>query len=530
MFKVFYSWESELPSSKNSAFIRDCINKAIELAENTETIEAERDEATKDLTGSPDIVQSIFSKINDCDLFVADVSLCYEHKGDTKTKKSPNPNVLVELGYAIRVLGWERIRCVFNLAYGVPEELPFDIQHHRLLKYSFKEKSVNEVKMLVAEVLFKDIRDLRNMKPLIKEGVPLHVVGSYDSNEKKVCKCMLPVDLRSRIDAKKISELKASAKRLYETVNDLTEKMKPSKVIPAESGKIVEEGTFGSLEAFQKACNLDSMRHLLDSISSVTNPIGTDAKPVVAYRPDLVRQWLSMFFDVEPSEEFFSFGSLSKSVLNLGIAGKEVTYFGTENEKAKHKAYRELFLSLYFLWLRVTFPDTFDDYLFFPIAVQNISHTKDSDIRIVFSLMKGEAIYPTKDLIAKELENDRGKICSEGLIDELLSMPQIPLIEQEYSPLQAPQPRYHTGLWGMEQDAENEIDYENKLQEYILIPESKTYYSTTISSLRAGESRWLCGGLLIKPVDGQVTVDYSIHSTMLPGEMKGTLTYTGNKQ
>ena len=78
-----------------------------------------------------------------------------------------------------------------------------------LLKYSFKEKSVNEVKMLVAEVLFKDIRDLRNMKPLIKEGVPLHVVGSYDPNEKKVCKCLLPVDFRSRIDAKKISELKA---------------------------------------------------------------------------------------------------------------------------------------------------------------------------------------------------------------------------------------------------------------------------------------------------------------------------------
>ena len=56
MFKVFYSWESDLPSSKNRAFIRGCIDKAIELADKAETIEAERDEATKGLTGSPDIV------------------------------------------------------------------------------------------------------------------------------------------------------------------------------------------------------------------------------------------------------------------------------------------------------------------------------------------------------------------------------------------------------------------------------------------------------------------------------------------
>lgn len=119
MFKVFYSWESDLPSSKNRAFIRGCIDKAIELADKAETIEAERDEATKGLTGSPDIVKAIFDKINDSDLFVADVSLCFTN--NDKGKKSPNPNVLIELGYAIKVLGWERIICVFNLAFDAPQ-------------------------------------------------------------------------------------------------------------------------------------------------------------------------------------------------------------------------------------------------------------------------------------------------------------------------------------------------------------------------------------------------------------------------
>ena len=163
--------------------------------------------------------KEIFDKINNSDLFVADVSLCFTN--NEKEKKSPNPNVLIELGYAIRVLGWERIICVFNLAYGTPEELPFDIQHHSLLSYSFEGKSNNEVKLIVAESIFKDIRDLRNKAPLIKEGVPLHIVGNYDPNRNQVTQYLLPVDLWSRVDSTKISELKNSAKKLYDAIVNL---------------------------------------------------------------------------------------------------------------------------------------------------------------------------------------------------------------------------------------------------------------------------------------------------------------------
>lgn len=70
MFKIFYSWQSDLPTAKTKVFIRECINEAIELAQNTEYIEAERDEATKGVTGAPDIVAALFSKIDECDLFI----------------------------------------------------------------------------------------------------------------------------------------------------------------------------------------------------------------------------------------------------------------------------------------------------------------------------------------------------------------------------------------------------------------------------------------------------------------------------
>lgn len=69
-FKIFYSWQSDLPGNKTRNFIRECIDRAINLAQESETIEAERDEATLGVTGSPDIVATLFSKIENCDLFI----------------------------------------------------------------------------------------------------------------------------------------------------------------------------------------------------------------------------------------------------------------------------------------------------------------------------------------------------------------------------------------------------------------------------------------------------------------------------
>jgi hypothetical protein len=51
-------------------------------------------------------------------------------------RKFCNPNVAIELGYAVRELGWDRIVLVFNEAYGkLPDDLPFDAKGHRTLKY-----------------------------------------------------------------------------------------------------------------------------------------------------------------------------------------------------------------------------------------------------------------------------------------------------------------------------------------------------------------------------------------------------------
>jgi hypothetical protein len=59
---------------------------------------------------------------------------------DPKAKKpAPNPNVLLELGYAIKALGWERIVLVMNTEFGEPTVLPFDLRSRRITTYKVAE-------------------------------------------------------------------------------------------------------------------------------------------------------------------------------------------------------------------------------------------------------------------------------------------------------------------------------------------------------------------------------------------------------
>ncbi len=57
--RIFYSWQSDLPSSETRGLIQDGISAAIKLLRDTVEIEADRD--TKGEYGSPDIVQTIMS-------------------------------------------------------------------------------------------------------------------------------------------------------------------------------------------------------------------------------------------------------------------------------------------------------------------------------------------------------------------------------------------------------------------------------------------------------------------------------------
>ena len=71
--KIFYSWQSDLPGGKTRYLIQDSIDAVVNGMKDTIEIIADRD--TKGEFGSPDIAQTIFSKIDESDIFIADVSV-----------------------------------------------------------------------------------------------------------------------------------------------------------------------------------------------------------------------------------------------------------------------------------------------------------------------------------------------------------------------------------------------------------------------------------------------------------------------
>ncbi|WP_257111843.1 nucleotide-binding protein [Pseudomonas ficuserectae] len=134
--RVFYSWQSDSPGNTNRNFILQALEIAIADIHKDQTTDVEPviDRDTLGLAGSPDISHSIFEKIDAASVFVCDVSII-----DLSTARStPNPNVLVELGYAIKALGWNRIIMVMNIAYGGPDKLPFDLRSKRALTYTIE--------------------------------------------------------------------------------------------------------------------------------------------------------------------------------------------------------------------------------------------------------------------------------------------------------------------------------------------------------------------------------------------------------
>jgi hypothetical protein len=145
---IFFSWQSELPKSTNWSFIEDAVEKALKELHREglgKPFKPTRD--TQDEPGSPDIVDVIFQKIQDCGIFLADVTPTHPGKKRVldpsvknegrprRLRPAPNSNVMVETGYAFGTVGRKRMILVINEAYGDTKDLPFDLHHTRITKY-----------------------------------------------------------------------------------------------------------------------------------------------------------------------------------------------------------------------------------------------------------------------------------------------------------------------------------------------------------------------------------------------------------
>lgn len=148
--RLFYAWQSDLPSRANRYGIRDALKTVAKMVQPAVNLSV--DEATRDTPGSPNIPSKIMEKIRICDLFVADVTTIVGKAGESRP--CANPNVIFELGYAVAHVGWDRIILVVNGKVSQLSDLPFDFDRHRAMVYEHDEKPTTAQK----EALAKDLK------------------------------------------------------------------------------------------------------------------------------------------------------------------------------------------------------------------------------------------------------------------------------------------------------------------------------------------------------------------------------------
>lgn len=138
---IFYSWQDNLAHDTNRMFLEKILEEVISEFNKEIQEKLILDQATRELPGIPDIVQSILQKIDQANLFIADITTVCK---DEKERGFPNSNVMLELGYAMKCLGSESIICFFNTAYGEIDRLPFDIKQRRISTYHLPKNHTQE--------------------------------------------------------------------------------------------------------------------------------------------------------------------------------------------------------------------------------------------------------------------------------------------------------------------------------------------------------------------------------------------------
>lgn len=161
---VFFSWQSNSPAKTNRSFIEDALKKAIrdlgkrddELVKAPRPIKLDKD--TSGVPGSPAIVDTIFTKIAECGVFVPDLTFVGKTDED---RPIANPNVLIEYGWALAQVSDERIVAVMNSAFGEPDKdtMPFNIAHKRWpIRYHLEEGATSDVRRTVKAKLVRELK------------------------------------------------------------------------------------------------------------------------------------------------------------------------------------------------------------------------------------------------------------------------------------------------------------------------------------------------------------------------------------
>ena len=526
---IFYSWQSDLPGNETRNIIQDGIKDAVRLLRDTVEIEADRD--TKGEYGSPDIAHTIFSKIDECDIFIADVTAVCKYDvtdkdGNVKIKYMPNPNVMLELGYATHVVGWENVICVLNSDYGAPEDMPFDIASRRLTPFSLKDGvTKGEAKRFIKGIIQETVENILENGKRVKLGFSDLRIGTYIDGI--VGNKVIPYSIGS--SEKYLANKKATIDeciKLYEEIKEI----KLSAYISEPENAIEDsESTSAEVITTKDGAALMPIKSPLNEKFFKAHRISVKEDDRIGIC-DFVKQYLSI--DIQQDDDIFQMGNLKQKFSFSTSSSFEL--LGEPEEKEKYHKLMSLEYKLHQIKMYDWYITTFDGYLLIPLAIVNVSIIPDEGIDIFISLdeTKAEVVLPSKKLINPDMQGLEGLLYDDGIIKNLLMMPESSDISYDtdisynladsLAKSQATL-RTHFGENGISNY--NSEDYERELSKYIATPMDNNEFTFYVGSLRAKEKKWIGPALLIKPLADSFDIKYTIKSKKSDGGLNGTISY-----
>lgn len=175
---VFFSWQSDIDNEKlkNKEFLCNCIKKALKNLENKgdlKNVFFEFQESTSNIAGNPSIPNTIDRRIENCDVFIADLSIVDSYSKlelflrklrKAKTKRGPNNNAFGEYNKALASHSDGQIVTIMNYLNGDPTKdnslIPFDTRERRFpIGYLLKsDKDIEKIKPSVVSQLENAIK------------------------------------------------------------------------------------------------------------------------------------------------------------------------------------------------------------------------------------------------------------------------------------------------------------------------------------------------------------------------------------
>lgn len=502
-FKIFYSWQSDLPGNSTRNFIEDVIRAAVKYLAGTVTVIPDRD--TRGELGSPNIETIIFDKIDKCDLFIADLSIVGEYQDSNgNTKYVPNPNVLIELGYAVKVLSWERVICFVNTDYGKESLLPFDLNHHCVTGYSLQNIEKSEVKKNLRDIISSTVISLMENGPRSKAGFAKHIIGSYLINEKKVVKELLFIKVEDNPFIEK------HKKNILNKIEILIQSIS-KKYIPIQE-KQIECDNDEKIKI--NLCEWTKVQFNLDDIIGL--------KENVLY-----------YLNIELDDKFFELGDLERQ--GLIIVGMSPIYRGSKDAEEKYYQINECIRLFGEINLLEAYLETFYDLVAVPLAICNITTVTDDDINISICVDEESALVvePNENMINSEIREIAGLVYEQHYIDKLFAFPENADIRKVHELQMSNSAEIKAqfailnsnSFMGFSERIYDIDDYVDEIRKYIAVPinQGGNEFDFYVQNLRPNEKVWLGKYIILRPKKDTIRLRYKITSRSTDGSLTGDL-------